>query len=108
MKTAARIKNIISEIRSDKIISTPTILNDNKATIDFVKGNSVVKGCRHMELRMQYTQQEYQKGAAELDYMEGNKLPSDKLTKLGCVAEHRIFARSIQGLDLLGYEYFKK
>jgi hypothetical protein len=59
-----------------------------------------------MELRMWYTREEYEKGDIELEYMKGTELPADKLTKLGCITEHRKFASNIQGLNLLGYDYF--
>eukprot|EP01036_Dinobryon_divergens_P036106 gene36106-46939_t len=42
------------------------------------------------------------------EYQSGKILTADKLTKLGNVAEHRKFAADIQGLQLLGYDYFNK
>ena len=39
----------------------PTSFNDNEAMIDFVKGDSVAKGVRHMEMRMWYTREKYEK-----------------------------------------------
>ena len=75
--------------------------------INFVKGEGVAKGVRHMELRMWYTREEYQKKNADLEYMQGIKIPADKLTKLGGVHDHQEFAKDIQGLKLLGYDYFE-
>ena len=106
-KTASRVSNILEEINI-KTMKQPCVWNDNKAMIDFVKGDSVAKGVRHMELRMWYTKQEYQMGKCDLEYMIGTKLPADKLTKLGCVSTHREYARDIQGLNLLGYDYFEE
>ena len=80
--------------------------NDNKAMIEFVKGEGMAKGVRHMELRMWYTRNEYAKGKVDFNYMNGAEIPSDHLTKLGTVEEHRKFARSIQGLMLLPNDYF--
>ena len=68
----------------------------------------MVKGARHMELRMYYTREEYQKGHVQMEHQSGKILTADKLTKLGNVAEHRKFAADIQGLQLLGYDYFNK
>ena len=76
--------------------------------IEFVKGNSMVKGASHMELRQFYTREEFQKGNVTLEYMPGTVLPADKLTKLGNVTEHEAFASNIMGLNLLSYDYFKK
>ena len=74
--------------------------------INFVKGNSGVRGARHMELRMYYTREEYQKGRINIEHRSGKVLTADKLTKLGNVEEHRKFTADIQGLTLLGYDYY--
>lgn len=106
-KTAARIDNILKELH----ISTnmkPIAYNDNEANIAFVKGDSVAKGVRHMELRMWYTREEYLKGNVHLEYMKGTEIPADKLTKLGAVNEHRQFTVDIQGLNLISKNYFEE
>ena len=104
-KTAKAIMNVLKEMRI-KISKVPKAFNDNEANIEFVKGDSAVKGVRHMELRMWYTREEYKKGDVEFEYMSGNEIPADKLTKLGNVVEHRKFTTSIQGLSLLPYDYY--
>jgi hypothetical protein len=105
-KTAARISNVLKElhITTDR---QAIAYNDNEANIDFVKGNSVAKGVRHMELRMWYTREEYKKGNVKLEYMKGTDIPADKLTKLGGVSEHRKFTIDIQGLQLTGINYYE-
>lgn len=70
--------------------------------INFVKGEGVAKGVRHMELRMWYTREEYSKGIINLDYMAGDKIPTDKLTKLGTIAEQKCFSFDIISLAALG------
>ena len=81
-------------------------MNDNQANIEFVKGNNVVKGARHMELRMWYTRDEYATGKYELLHMDGKELPADMLTKPGNLTQHIKFTNSIQGLESLPYNYF--
>ena len=104
IKTANRVSNILKEITID---SKPArIRQDNEAMINFVKGNSGVRGARHMELRMYYTREEYQKGRINIEHRSGKILTADKLTKLGNVEEHRKFTADIQGLNLLGYDYY--
>ena len=61
-----------------------------------------------MELRMWYTREEYQMGKVDFEYKSGKILTADKLTKLGNISDHRIFAADIMGLGLLGYDYFVK
>jgi hypothetical protein len=105
IKTANRIMNILTELHIAS--KRPIVYNDNLATINFIKGESVAKGVRHMEIRMWYTKLEYQKGNVELEYMPGIITPADKLTKLGNRTEHESFATKIQGLGLLENEYFR-
>jgi hypothetical protein len=107
MKTAARITNILKEMQI-KTQDIATAYNDNEANIEFVKGNSVAKGVRHMELRMWYTREEYKKGNVKLEYMKGTDIPADKLTKLGNVTEHRKFTADIQGLNLMNTNFYSK
>ena len=105
MKVAARLENTFNDMRittTDK----PIIYNDNEATIAFVKGDHVAKGCRHMELREWLTREQYQMGKVDISHMAGNILVADHLTKLGTVTEHRPFATDIQGLTLLDCDYF--
>ena len=104
IKTARRVSNILDELTIPR--KQARVRQDNEAMINFVKGNSMVKGARHMELRMYYTREEYQKGHVQMEHQSGKLLTADKLTKLGNVTEHRQFAADIQGLQLLGYNYF--
>ena len=106
-KSASRIQNILTEIGIETC-SHPVAKNDNESMIEFVKGNNVAKGVRHMELRMWYTREEYQMGKVDFEYKSGKILTADKLTKLGNISDHRIFAADIMGLGLLGYDYFVK
>jgi hypothetical protein len=69
--------------------------------IEFIKGNGVAKGVRHIELRMWFTREKYQRGNILLEHMPGKILPADKLTKLGNIEEHRSFVRTIMGHELL-------
>jgi len=50
-----------------------------------------------MELRMWYVREKYSSGGVIDDYMSGNKIPTDKLTKLGSKAIHVEFTRVIMG-----------
>jgi hypothetical protein len=55
-----------------------------------VKGNNVVKGARHMELRIWYTGDEYATDKYELLHMDEKELPVDMLTKPGNLKQHII------------------
>ena len=100
MKSIMRINNILDELGIEREIFS-TIKNDNKAMIEFVKGKGVAKGVRHIELRMWFTREKYQRGNIHLEHMPGKILPADKLTKLGNIEEHRSFVRTIMGHELL-------
>jgi len=104
-KIVNRIMNILEELRIS-IDNVPMVYNDNEANIQFVKDINVVKGSRHMELRMWYVKEEYQKGKLELVHMNGIDLPADKLTKLAGFSDHRMFTKNIMGLNLLDQDYY--
>jgi hypothetical protein len=100
MKHIRRVKNILTEL-GIILQSVPILWSDNQAMIRFVHGEGVAKGVRHMELRMWYAREQYNSGGIVLDYMSGETIPTDKLTKLGCKASHNVFTRNIMGLKLL-------
>jgi hypothetical protein len=99
-KRVSRITNIIDEIRLT-LSATPKLWSDNKAMIDFVQSKSVAKGVRHMELRLWYIREKYKENSCVLDYMAGEIIPTDKLTKLGTKDGHFRFTRDIMGHALL-------
>jgi hypothetical protein len=80
--------------------------SDNEAMIDFVKGEGVAKGVRHMALRMWYTRTEIQRGRFRLDHMSGKEIPADYLTKPSCISAFRKFQADIMGLNLTGTNYY--
>jgi len=77
------------------------LFSDNEAMVEFVKGNGVAKGVRHVELRMWYIREQYQKGGMLFEHMKGTDIPVDHLTKLATVQDHVIFCTDIMGLGLL-------
>jgi hypothetical protein len=81
--------------------SVPKLWSDNKAMVDFVHGEGIARGVRHMELRMWYVREKYKQGDVVLDWMTGSDIPADKLTKLGTRPEHEAFTKDIMGLRLL-------
>jgi hypothetical protein len=106
MKSVARVSHILDDMGID--YERPSQLySDNLAMIKFVKGEGVAKGVRHMQMRLWYTREEYCKGTVELAHMPGVDIPTDKMTKLGNVFEHRQFTRRVQGLDMIGPEFMK-
>jgi len=104
IKTARRVSNIMDELKLQR--KQARLRQDNKAMIEFVTGNAMAKGVRHMELRMWYTREEYKKGNVQMEHRDGTILTADKLTKLGNVKEHRKYAADIQGLMLLEVDYY--
>jgi hypothetical protein len=100
IKTVNRIRNILEEMNFI-VKEKPILYSDNEAMINFVKGDGVAKGVRHMELRMWYTREQYKMGGISLIHMPGCIIPSDKFTKLANKIEHIQFRYNIQGLALL-------
>ena len=100
LKANSRIVNILKELRQN-ISELPRLWYDNEAVVKFVRGEGIAKGVRHMELRMWYCRKRYKDGTVLIDWMEGEQIPSDKLTKLATREEHVVFTRDIMGHKLL-------
>ena len=100
MKSNTRIVNVLTELRL-QMSALPHLWSDNKAMVDFVHGEGVAKGVRHMELRMWYVRERYKQGGIVVDWMTGEEIPADKLTKLGSREDHEVFTEAIMGLKLL-------
>ena len=100
LKSNSRIVNVLTELGLH-MNSIPQLWSDNKAMVNFIHGEGVAKGVRHMELRMWYVRERYKQGNIVLDWMQGDAMPADKLTKLGSREDHETFTRDIMGLSLL-------
>jgi hypothetical protein len=100
IKTVSKLMNRIREIGFE-LKDTPILYSDNEAMIQFVHGEGVAKGVRHMELRMWYTREQYKKGEVKLEFMPGAQITADKFTKLGTKEEVSQFMYDVQGLKLL-------
>ena len=100
LKSQSRVSNILRELR---ILTegVPVMWSDNKAMVNFIHGEGVAKGVRHMELRMWYVRERYKEGNVVVDWMTGEEIPADKLTKLGTRETHEKFTRDVLGLSLL-------
>ena len=100
LKSNSRIVNVLTELGLH-MNSVPKLWSDNKAMVNFIHGEGVAKGVRHMELRMWYVRERYKQGNVVIDWMLGDVMPADKLTKLGSREDHEKFTRDIMGLSLL-------
>jgi hypothetical protein len=117
-KSQSRLNNILDEFDIQYIYNSmgfPEKYNqkgqsysDNEAMINFIKGDAITKGIRHMELRLWYTRDEYKKGKFFLDHMPGADIPADPCTKPTCITAHRKHTIDIMGLGLTGEDYFTK
>ena len=101
IKTISRISNILKDMGFIQD-GVPILYSDNEAMINFVKGEGVAKGVRHMELCMWYTREQYKQGDMNIKYMPGVDIPPDKFTKLANKKDHQEFRNNVQGLELLG------
>lgn len=54
-----------------------------------------------MDLRLWFSRENLQRGRFLLKYMPGIQIPSNYLTKLATISEHKLFVIDIQGLSLL-------
>jgi hypothetical protein len=100
IKSLSRIATVLEELGIDTY--PPLLYSDNEAMVNFVRGQGVAKGVRHIELRMWYTREQFKLGKFCFDYMPGKELPADKLTKLASREGHETFRHHILDLGLLG------
>ena len=107
LKSVHRIRNILDELHIPIQNNQPTLYSDNQAMIEFIKGNGVAKGIRHMELRMWYLRDKVKRGSTDIKYAKGSTLSADKLTKLGNNVSHFNFTVDIMGLKLLDSTTFE-
>ena len=107
LKSVHRIRNILDELHIPIQNNQPTLYSDNQAMIEFIKGNGVAKGVRHMELRMWYLRDKVKRGSTDIKYAKGSTLSADKLTKLGNNVSHFNFTVDIMGLKLLDSTTFE-
>ena len=74
---------------------------DNLAMVNFVKGEGIAKGVRHMEIRMWYTRELYRISKVDVVWKAGTVISADFLTKLAEKESHSVFRKDVQGLKLL-------
>eukprot|EP01031_Cornospumella_fuschlensis_P035391 gene35391-42896_t len=74
---------------------------DNKAMIDFVRGEATATGARYMDIRLFYVRELYIQQRATIQYMSGEAIPANLLTKLGNADAHATFMHDILGHRLL-------
>ena len=91
----------INKGSSDEISSK----DGDAKSLNFIRGEGVAKGVRHMVLRLWYVRDEYLMNHVASERMSGKIIPADKLTKLGCLEEHRFFTSDVMGLALIDYEW---
>ena len=69
--------------------------------LDFVQGESIGNGVKHMELKMWYFREKYKMGNLRYQFMEGKLIPTDRLTKPGSVEQHQTYVKRAMGHALL-------
>jgi hypothetical protein len=100
IKSLRKFSNILNEMQIGSNHIESNLYSDNLAMVNFIKGDGIAKGVRHMEVRMFFTREQYMLKHFNIYYMAGNQLPADKLTKLSHIDEHWRFVEEILGLSL--------
>jgi hypothetical protein len=100
MNVTIKLLNWILKVKVDligKVAEIPVVYGDNKSMVDFVKGDGEAKGVRHIEMKMYYVREEYLKKKFELEFMRGEIIPADLLTKVGSRSDFERFRGYILG-----------
>ena len=98
-KDINRIMNTCHSLQRESDL--PQLHADNLATNNFVKGEGIAAGSRHMQLRLWYVRGQYDMGKYNINHIPGINNPADTLTKLADSVHHFPFAKVILGLSLL-------
>eukprot|EP01031_Cornospumella_fuschlensis_P025284 gene25284-30532_t len=101
-KELAYIRNLLLSINYPFELDKPLRLHcDNLAMVNFVKGEGTATGVRYMDIRLWYTRELYCKQQISIEYMSGQEIPANLLTKLGNGSQHAQFLIDCMGLTLL-------
>jgi hypothetical protein len=95
------IKGVVEGLIGE--IEVPIIFADNEAVIKFVKGEVEIKSAKHMEIKMYHAMEEYEKKTFVLEFMSGDSLPADLLTKVSSRERFSRFVNEVQGEEDHGY-----
>jgi len=101
LKSICRVRNILTELHMKCAEAGPKVYSDNQAMLEFVKGQGVAKNVMHMELRMWYIREKFSQDNINFEFMPGDKIPVDKLTKIEDRKGHSRFTYDILGHSLL-------
>eukprot|EP00981_Chlorochromonas_danica_P002182 scaffold435_cov174-Ochromonas_danica.AAC.2 len=77
--------------QSPKPSPAMTLYCDNQAMIQYVQGQGASTGARYIDIRLWYTREKLSTQELAIQYMPGDILPADLLTKLSNAPRHRAF-----------------
>jgi hypothetical protein len=101
LKLLMWIKGVVEGLIGE--IEVPIIFADNEAVIKFVKGEVEIKSAKHMEIKMYHAMEEYEKKTFVLEFMSGDSLPADLLTKVSSRKRFSRLVNEVQGEEDHGY-----
>ena len=94
------VRNICTVMKRE-IPEIIKMYSDNEAMISYIKGMATGKHAKSMMLHLYYLRENYERMDIDIRHMDGNVIPTDKLTKLGTAKEHLMFVMDIMGLYML-------
>jgi hypothetical protein len=98
-KSLIRFINILSALGLD--VQKAQSFTDNKAMLDFAKGEGEAKGIRHMEIRMFYIRELLSCAMFDANHMSGKIIPTDFMTKIADRTQQLAFKKEVLGHRLL-------
>ena len=99
-RSVQRINNILQELKI-QLQPITTIHCDNKALVEFIKGEGEPKGLKHIALRLWAAREEYSLGNLSLQHIPGIGMPADPLTKVKDIETFKQFREFLLGHLLL-------
>lgn len=99
LKVALWVKMIVRSI-IDVDDAKINIFADNLSMIEFVRGNYELKASKHMEIKMHFVKEMYERGEINVNHVSGKVLPADKVTKVVDKSGIQVLRRCVQGCEI--------
>lgn len=95
-KEVVYLKNLLEEIGFPELVSNPIKLyGDNLSAIQLVKNPVYHSRSKHIDIRVHYIREVYEKNIMELKYCSTTEMVADVLTKVLCKQKHMKLAKML-------------
>ena len=99
MKIMLWVKMVVQSV-TDVDEANLRVYADNMSMMEFVKGNYELKASKHIEIKMHFVREVYERGGVEVIFVPGEDMLADGLTKVIEKSGIGVLRRGVQGCEL--------